>query len=44
VVILRYANSFATISANTGPVQYRNANGYHIYKFISSGTITLPSN
>jgi hypothetical protein len=33
---------FPTISANTGPVDYLHANGYHIYKFTQSGSITLP--
>jgi hypothetical protein len=40
VAILRYPEIYdlAIVSANT---TYTNANGYHIYKFTSSGTITF---
>ena len=42
IVIIRYADSNATASANTGSnVSYINTGGYHTYRFYSSGTITF---
>ena len=40
IVIIRYPDSFNT-ATTTGSPTYTNTGGFHIYKFLSSGTITF---
>jgi hypothetical protein len=40
VVVLRYPTAY-TLASGTGTYTYLEANGYHIYKFTQSGTITF---
>ena len=41
VVIIRYLDSYLPASATTGSPIYTVANGYRVYKFTGSGTITF---
>lgn len=39
IVILRYSTAFGKAKSVTGSPMYSSANGYHIYKFVGSGSI-----
>jgi pyrimidine deaminase RibD-like protein len=41
VVIIRWLDSFPAATATTGSPTYTNVDGYRIYQFTSSGTITI---
>jgi hypothetical protein len=41
IVIIRYADSYAAATSTTGSPTVTVANGYRVYQFTSSGSITI---